>query len=79
MTNRIDRLERAGLVRRLPDPKDRRALQVELTDDGHRVWKESTGAQAAKEATIASTLDESEKDELTALLRRLMLSFERAS
>jgi DNA-binding MarR family transcriptional regulator len=77
MTNRLDRLEQAGLVRRLPDPKDRRALQVELTDEGHRVWQESIGAQATKESEIASTLDTSEKQELTSLLRRLMLSFER--
>jgi DNA-binding MarR family transcriptional regulator len=77
MTNRLDRLEQAGLVQRLPDPKDRRALQVELTEEGHRVWKESIGAQATKEAGIASALDETEKRELTALLRKLMLSFER--
>ena len=77
MTNRLDRLEQAGLVRRLPDPKDRRALQVELTDEGHRVWKESIGAQATKEASLASSLEDSEKRELTALLRKLMLSFER--
>ncbi len=77
MTNRLDRLEQADLVRRLPDPKDRRALQVELTDEGHRVWKESIGAQATKEAGIASALDETEKRELTTLLRKLMLSFER--
>jgi len=76
MTNRLDRLEQAELVRRLPDPKDRRALQVELTDEGHRVWQESIGAQAIKEAGIASALDETEKQELTTLLRKLMLSFE---
>jgi DNA-binding MarR family transcriptional regulator len=78
MTNRLDRLEEAGLVRRLPDPDDRRALQVELTDDGHRIWEASTGAQAQKEALIASALDERQKEQLTKLLRRLMLVFEPA-
>ena len=34
MTNRLDRLEKAGLVRRLPDPDDRRGVIIELTDDG---------------------------------------------
>jgi len=76
MTNRLDSLERAGLVRRLPDPNDRRALQVELTEEGHRVWEESIGAQAVKEAAIASALDDDEKEQLTNLLRRLMLQFE---
>jgi DNA-binding MarR family transcriptional regulator len=77
MTNRLDRLEQAGLVRRLPDPKDRRALEVELTKEGHRVWRDSTGSQAEKEAFFAGALDKREKEELTALLRRLMLAFER--
>jgi len=77
MTNRLDRLERAGLVRRLPDPRDRRSLQVELTDEGLRVYKESVSAQAVKEALLASALDENEKEQLNALLRRLMLAFER--
>jgi DNA-binding MarR family transcriptional regulator len=34
VTSRIDRLERRGLVRRLPDPDDRRGVIVELTDEG---------------------------------------------
>jgi DNA-binding MarR family transcriptional regulator len=77
MTNRLDRLEKAGLVRRLPDPEDRRGVLVELTAEGHRVWEESVSAQAAKESLIAAALDSEEKRQLNALLRRLMLEFER--
>jgi DNA-binding MarR family transcriptional regulator len=78
MTNRLDRLEAAGLVRRLPDPDDRRALQVELTDEGHRAWEASVGMQAAKEELITSAaLNATEREQLNALLRRLMLAFER--
>jgi DNA-binding MarR family transcriptional regulator len=77
MTNRIDRLEQAGLVRRLPDPSDRRALHVELTDEGMRLWKETVGAQAVKEGLVTSALNEREKQQLNALLRKLMLEFER--
>ena len=36
MTNRLDRLEQAGLVERLPDPDDRRGVLVELTGEGLR-------------------------------------------
>lgn len=78
MTNRLDRLEQAGLIQRLPDPDDRRALHVELTKEGHKVWEASTGAQAAKEAEIISALNERQQEQLTKLLRRLMLVFERA-
>ncbi len=77
MTNRLDRLERAGLVRRLPDPNDRRSVQVELTDAGRRIWEESVSAQASKEGHVAAALDAREKRQLNALLRRLMLEFER--
>jgi DNA-binding MarR family transcriptional regulator len=76
MTNRLDRLEAAGLVRRLPDPSDRRALQVELTEAGWQAWQDSVGVQAQKEALVASALSAAEKDQLNGLLRRLMLQFE---
>ncbi len=73
MTNRLDRLEEAGLIRRLPDPNDRRGVLVELTEVGVKAYDESTAAQAAKEALIASALTAKEKEELNHLLRRLML------
>ena len=77
MTNRLDRLEEEGLVRRLSDPDDRRGVLVELTSKGHKVWNESTGAEAQKEAFIAGALNAREKKQLNTLLRRLMLEFER--
>jgi DNA-binding MarR family transcriptional regulator len=77
MTNRLDRLEEAGLVRRVPDPEDRRGVLVELTPKGRRNYHAATGAGAANEAFIASALSKHEKEELNALLRRLMIEFER--
>lgn len=79
MTNRLDRLETAGLVRRLPDPDDRRGLKVELTDTGWQAWQDSVGVQAQKEALVSSALDPEEKEQLNSLLRRIMLEFERTS
>jgi len=78
MTNRLDRLEEAGFLRRLPDPDDRRGIMVELTADGKRVYEEAVGVQARKEALVASALTVAEKKQLNALLRRMMLEFERA-
>jgi DNA-binding MarR family transcriptional regulator len=79
MTNRLDRLEEARLIRRIPNADDRRGIVVELTPEGERVWHESVDAQAQKEALItAAALDAGERDELNGFLRRLMLAFERS-
>jgi DNA-binding MarR family transcriptional regulator len=76
MTNRLDRLEEAGLVRRLPDPDDRRGVLVELTDNGAELWAAAIGAQAEKEALLASALTKKELEQLNDLLRRVMVTFE---
>ena len=76
MTNRLNQLESRGLVRRLPDADDRRAVKVELTPEGWQRWQDSVGVQAEKEAFVASALTQSEKSTLNELLIRLMLQFE---
>jgi DNA-binding MarR family transcriptional regulator len=76
MTNRLDRLESAGLIRRVPDPNDRRAVQVELTKEGHALYAQAVETQAAKESIVAAALDAKQQDQLNDLLRRLMLEFE---
>jgi DNA-binding MarR family transcriptional regulator len=76
MTNRLDRLEKTGLVKRLPDPDDRRGVLVELTKAGQKAWLDSSGAQAEREALITAVLSGREKEQLNSLLRRLMLEFE---
>ena len=75
MTNRLDRMEAAGLIRRLADPHDRRGTLVEPTRAGHDIWDRTVGTQAQREARIASVLDAAERDELHRLLRRLMRAF----
>ena len=77
MTNRLDRMERSGLVVRRPDPDDRRGVVVELTDEGRRAYEAATGMQARREAFFAGALSRPEQEELNGLLRKLMLAFER--
>ena len=76
MTNRLDNMEQRGLIQRLDDPDDRRGVIVELTDAGQRLWEESVGTQAQKEALVAAALHEDEKRALNDLLRRLIHAFE---
>ena len=68
MTNRLDRLEEGGFIRRLRNADDRRGVVVELTEEGKRVWHESVDAQAQKEALVtAAALEASEREELNGL------------
>ena len=64
-------------MRRLPDPRDRRGVIVELTERGRETSQRAVGVQAKKEELVTAALNEREKKQLNALLRRLMLEFER--
>jgi DNA-binding MarR family transcriptional regulator len=75
MTNRLDRLETSGLIRRLPDPDDRRGTLIEPTEAGHAAWDRTLGTQARREAMFGSVLSEPEREELHRLLRSLMRAF----
>jgi DNA-binding MarR family transcriptional regulator len=75
MTNRLDRLEQAGLVRRVADPDDRRGVLVEPTEEGSSAWGRAVGIASAKEKLIASVLTDDEKEHLHDLLRTLMSAF----
>jgi DNA-binding MarR family transcriptional regulator len=78
MTNRLDRLEEQKLIKRLPDPDDRRGVRLELTSAGRQRYKETVHSQAAKEAFVAGALTPREQQQLNALLRKVMLAFERS-
>jgi DNA-binding MarR family transcriptional regulator len=79
MTNRLDRMESAGLIRRLADPNDRRGTLVEPTEAGLALWDETVGTQAIREAQIASVLDQGDRETLHELLRALMRAFPKDS
>ncbi|MEU3861207.1 MarR family transcriptional regulator [Streptomyces sp. NPDC028722] len=72
MTGRLDKLERAGLLRRSPDPHDRRGLQVTLTEEGLRLIDEAVGAGLAEENAALSALSTEQADHLAGLLRALL-------
>lgn len=74
MTGRLDKLERAGLLRRSPDPHDRRGLQVTLTEEGRELVDRAVaaGLEVQHAALAAAGLDEAETAQLAALLRKLL-------
>ncbi|MDO0927692.1 MarR family transcriptional regulator [Streptomyces sp. TG1A-8] len=74
MTGRLDKLERAGLLRRSPDPHDRRGLHVTLTGEGLRLVDEAVGAGLAEQREALSGLDGEQAARLAGLLRDLLRS-----
>ncbi|WP_329340532.1 MarR family transcriptional regulator [Streptomyces sp. NBC_01352] len=77
MTGRLDKLERAGLLRRSPDPHDRRGLQVTLTEKGLALVDEAVGAGLAVQTdALKGALDEEQAGRLADLLRELLIGTE---
>jgi DNA-binding MarR family transcriptional regulator len=75
MTNRIDRLEGRGLVRREPDPADRRGVRVVLTDAGRQTVDDALFDLVAREHDLLATLPPDRQAELATLLRALVREF----
>ena len=71
VTNRLDGLERRGLVVRRPDPEDRRGVVVELTEAGSQLAEQAVGAAAESQGTLLSALTVQEVKTLGRLLRKM--------
>jgi DNA-binding MarR family transcriptional regulator len=76
MTNRIDRLAASGLVRREPDPKDRRGVLVTLTERGRSAVDAALADLLDRERKLLAGLDEDQRQALAGLLRTLLAPFD---
>lgn len=74
MTNRIDRLEERGFVKRIAHPTDGRQVLVALTKQGIRKVDAALVEHAANEAAIVSVLSTTQQAQLAELLRLLNLA-----
>jgi DNA-binding MarR family transcriptional regulator len=72
ITNRLDRLESAGLIIRAPRPGDRRGVVVQLTEKGRALIYDAVTAHVANEHQILSGLTREEQDTLARLLAKLV-------
>ena len=71
VTQLIDRLEADGLVRRIPDPDDRRICRASLTTEGRAAYVEATRVLALQEREIARTLGVDDTEALQRVLDQL--------
>lgn len=76
LTHRLGRLEKAGLIRRVPSDNDGRSLAVQLTEEGIGRAEAAFRQDMASEAEAIARFDPEKKAQLTDLLRELSLVVE---
>jgi DNA-binding MarR family transcriptional regulator len=76
MTKRLDRLESLGLIRRQPDPNDRRGRLIALTDVGRALCDRAVEAHLENEERLLAELPVAKREQLAALLRELLIALD---
>jgi MarR family transcriptional regulator, transcriptional regulator for hemolysin len=71
LTHHLDGLDKAGLIERARDPNDRRAVRVELTDAGDKLFKRLAKAAIGFDQRLRAGLSDEELDEFRRVLARL--------
>jgi DNA-binding MarR family transcriptional regulator len=71
MTQLVDRLQRAGLLGRVPDPADGRVVQVRITEEGRALLARRRAVRAERVAGLLARLSPGEQALLTAALPAL--------
>lgn len=72
MTGLLDRMERDGLVVRSPDPLDRRAYRINLTEEGRRVKDPVAKTTQKILDKVFAGISPEELDQTSGLLRRVL-------
>lgn len=78
MTNRLDRLEKAGLITRQRNPEDGRGFVIALTDKGFELIDAAVTEHVANQHQILEALNLEELDQLDGLLRKWLAAMNAA-
>lgn len=76
MTNRIDQLEKMGLVARKQSQEDRRSFLISLTDKGFEVIDAAVTAHVATQQRLVSGLSDRDRRQLNSLVKGFLADFE---
>ena len=76
MTNRVDRLAAKDLVRRMPDPDDKRGVIVRLTNEGRNRVDAALEGLLDQERELLEALTTSQRQSLAAMLRMVVAPFD---
>ena len=72
VTRHLDRIEKRGLIKRKPNPRDRRATDIELTAEGRRVVLEGQAGSMATNAKFTAGLTETEVNQFETVIRVML-------
>jgi DNA-binding MarR family transcriptional regulator len=72
ITQLVDRLEADKLVRRVPDPEDRRSVRAEVTNEGRRRYIVGTEALAHAQQQVLGVLKADDREALSRILPKLL-------
>lgn len=78
MTNRIDRLEKAGLVERVSSSEDKRSVSITLTRKGKTLTDDMMQAHVDKQRDLVSKLKPAEQKQLNLLLKKYLQAVRQA-
>lgn len=76
ITGRLDSMERAGWVRRVPSLADRRRIDIEITREGLALWRRAMDMRGSAETDLFGVLSARELATLNRLLKKLTLTLE---
>ena len=71
MTRLLDRLENKGLIERVADPGDRRALHIHLTDAGVAIWRDIDQCGQRVHDRAFGDMAQDDRNQLLRLLERV--------
>jgi DNA-binding MarR family transcriptional regulator len=72
LTSRLDRLERKGLIERIPNPSDRRSVEIALTESGRGMADEAVTIHVENERKMLSVLSAREREALNRITSKLI-------
>ena len=76
MTNRIDQLEKTGLVERIGNPEDGRSVTISLTKKGFGIIDATVTEHVATQTRLTASLSEKETVALKELLSKFLQDLE---
>jgi DNA-binding MarR family transcriptional regulator len=79
MTGKLDRLERQGLIQRSPDPEDRRAIRLGITDSGRALIDEAFTTSLSVYQSMLNEFSPTKVKDFEALLEKLLARLDHLS